>query len=145
MYIFFLKMGGHILPILERIILRLIGWVSWFVPCRSVSVHCYGKVELLNLDKTKSSMEELVKKYEPSLLNNTEVLSPELTDKLMQSIVGFRIVIDEIQAKEKLGQHRSSGDQRGVYQSLFESNSAEAKMLATYMKKRNLGIGDELL
>lgn len=106
-----------------------------------VAVHCYGKVELLTSAETAEALDELVSKYEPELLENEQVLSPDLKEKLSKAIVGFRIAIDDIQAKEKLGQHRSIADQAGVYQSLCDSGSFESQMLAQYMNKRGIGSG----
>ncbi|CDH26811.1 Transcriptional regulator (fragment) [Xenorhabdus bovienii str. kraussei Becker Underwood] len=60
----------------------------------------------------------------------------------MQAIVGFKIWLDEIQSKEKLGQHRSQDDQRGVYTALENSTQSDNVKLANYMKKRHIGTGD---
>ena len=103
-----------------------------------VAVHCYGTVELLNDQETANALNHLIRQYEPSLLSNSEVMSDELNAKLSQAIVGFKIVIDDIQAKEKLGLHRSPEDQAGVYQALNESEHLPAKMLANYMNKRTM-------
>jgi predicted FMN-binding regulatory protein PaiB len=42
---------------------------------------------------------------------------------------------------EKLGQHKKSVDQKGVYKSLQASDTSESRALANYMKQRGLGIG----
>lgn len=63
-------------------------------------------------------------------------MSDELNAKQPQAIVGFKIVIDDIQTKKKLGLHRSPEDQAGVYKALNESEHLPAKMLANYMNKR---------
>lgn len=61
--------------------------------------------------------------------------------KLRSGVVGFKITLDDIQAKEKLGQHRKPEDQAGVYAELQQSSHADAAALAAYMAKRTLGIG----
>ena len=66
----------------------------------------------------------------------------EYQQKLRQAIVGFKIVIDEIQAKEKLGQHRSISDQQGVFNGLKCQPHADAAQLAHYMNQRDIGKGN---
>ncbi|HCD7943332.1 TPA: FMN-binding negative transcriptional regulator, partial [Klebsiella michiganensis] len=55
--------------------------------------------------------------------------------------IGFKIEIEEFQAKEKLGQHRSQADQRGTLQGLINSQSSESVALADYMLKVKKGTG----
>ena len=59
----------------------------------------------------------------------------------LKGIIGFKIEIEEFQAKEKLGQHRSQADQRGTLQGLINSQSSESVVLADYMLKVKKGIG----
>ena len=59
----------------------------------------------------------------------------------LKGIIGFKIEIEELQAKEKLGQHRSQADQRGTLQGLINSQSSESIALADYMLKVKKGIG----
>ncbi|WJG09187.1 FMN-binding negative transcriptional regulator [Aliiglaciecola sp. LCG003] len=107
------------------------------------AVHCYGKVELLDDTQSSIALDKLVAQFEPALLQNTEVMPKSYQRKLDQAIVGFKIVIDDIQAKEKLGQHRSAADQNSVFTALQTSPHADARQLASYMQLRNLGTGSE--
>lgn len=107
------------------------------------AVHCYGIAHLLNDDETQAVLDKLVVQYEPKLLQDKQLMPDEYQQKLRQAIVGFKIVIDEIQAKEKLGQHRSSGDQQGVFSSLSASPHPDAKQLAQYMLQRDIGRGNK--
>ncbi len=106
-----------------------------------VAVHAYGVVELLDDDATAQAMTDLLTQYEPTLLQDQSVLPASFRKKLQTAVVGFRIVVTEWQGKEKLGQHRPSGDQLGVYTALQNSLNADARALASYMADRNLGIG----
>ncbi|WP_446469117.1 FMN-binding negative transcriptional regulator [Xenorhabdus stockiae] len=106
------------------------------------AVHCYGVTKFLNGNETQSALEDLVNKYEPGLMNNTELMPEEYLNKQRQAIVGFKIIITKIDAKEKLGQHKNQGDQRGVFSSLKESKIPDNKELANYMKVRNVGTGE---
>lgn len=105
------------------------------------AVHCTGRVEILDASAAAKAIDKLIEKYEPSLSGNAAIMPAEYVDKLSQAIVGFRVIVDSIQAKEKLGQHRKREDQMGVYHALANSASAESRALAEYMLNRNLGTG----
>lgn len=106
------------------------------------AVHCYGTLLPLNDEENGQAMNKLVEKYEPELLDAPDVMPADYQSKLRQAVVGFKIVVDEIHAKEKLGQHRKTADQEGVFTALNESDHADATALALYMQKRKLGAGD---
>lgn len=106
------------------------------------SVHCYGHVELLDETETKQAIDLLVSKHEPSLLDDKERMPDEFQQKLRQAVVAFKIVIDDIQAKEKLGQHRKIEDQQNTYATLQESDRPDAMALSDYMQKREIGTGE---
>ncbi|MDX7998364.1 FMN-binding negative transcriptional regulator [Xenorhabdus sp. Reich] len=105
------------------------------------AIHCYGVTKILSDNETKLALEALVNQYEPKLNKNTDLMPEAFLTKQRQAIVGFKIIIDEIQAKEKLGQHKSQDDQNGVFTTLSESKRTDDKELADYMKARNLGTG----
>ncbi|WP_340619889.1 FMN-binding negative transcriptional regulator [Xenorhabdus siamensis] len=106
------------------------------------AVHCYGVTKFLNYEETKLALEELVNKYEPGLMKNTELMPEEYLSKQQQAIIGFKIIINEIHAKEKLGQHKNQGDQKGVFTALQASKTEDNKKLANYMKVRCIGTGE---
>lgn len=64
-------------------------------------------------------------------------------EKLLKAVIGFKVVVDEIQAKEKLGQQKKTEDQLGVYEALRQSLHSESRQLAEYMEKRGLGDGSK--
>jgi len=105
------------------------------------AVHCIGRVEILEDNGTATAIQKLMQKYEPNLLADKALMPEEYIDKLSQEIVGFRVIVGSIQAKEKLGQHRKREDQMGVYHALTQSASAESRALAEYMLNRNIGTG----
>ncbi|MCW9584165.1 MULTISPECIES: FMN-binding negative transcriptional regulator [Klebsiella] len=105
------------------------------------SVHCYGNVSLLSVDELRIVMEALVHKFEPTLQAQKEIMPRTFIEGKLKGIIGFKIEIEELQAKEKLGQHRSQADQRGTLQGLINSQSSESIALADYMLKVKKGIG----
>lgn len=120
---------------------------SWYVTKPAVptwnysAVHCYGYLSILDDDENQKAMAELIGKYEPELLENHDIMPADYQLKLRSGVVGFRIVIDEIQAKEKLGQHRKQEDQQGVFAGLQKTKGFSAASLCAYMAKRNVGTG----
>lgn len=78
----------------------------------------------------------------PFILAN-DVMPEDYQARLRKAVVGFKIEIDDIHAKEKLGQHRKKEEQQGVYSALFSSDHADDRALAAYMKKRKLGLGND--
>jgi len=106
-----------------------------------VAVHCYGYLTLLNDEENQLAMAKLIAKYEPELLENTAVMPDDYQLKLRSGVVGFKIAIEEIQAKEKLGQHRKAEDQIGVFAGLQDAKEINAANLRAYMEKRKVGIG----
>ena len=111
-----------------------------------ITVHAKGVLELTDDKTTLAMLNATIGKYEPSLLEsssdtNEGFIPQAFQDKLTKGIVGFKIVISELQAKQKLGQHRSLADQQGVATGLAKSADLEAQHLLNYMKANNIGIG----
>lgn len=121
---------------------------TWYATKPAVStwnyaaVHAKGVVEYLNDEQTLSCLDELITKYEPTILNNTELLPADYQAQLLKGIVGFKITVTSLQAKEKLGQHKSAADQQGVVAGLATEVSTEAKSLLHYMQTLKIGIGN---
>ena len=105
------------------------------------AVHCRGRATLLNDAHTIETMNRLVAKYEPNLLNDEVLMPQDYQAKLRQAVVGFKIDIEHIDAKEKLGQQRKIADQHGVHTALSTSDALGDKQLANYMQRRQLGVG----
>ena len=85
----------------------------------------------------------LIAKYEPAILNDKELMPTQYIGKLLKGIVGFRVDLDRIDAKEKLGQHKSKDDQQSVFNALKNSQNIDAQQLADYMQLRSIGNGNE--
>jgi len=122
---------------------------SWYAKGPAVptwnytAVHTYGRVSFLNDDQTIEALDDVVKRYEPELLVSRDILTDRLKERLLPAIVGFKIEITRMEGKLKLGQQRSKTDQLGVYQALAKSSHLEDLALAQYMKKIDIGLGNE--
>ncbi|MDO6693434.1 FMN-binding negative transcriptional regulator [Aliiglaciecola sp. 3_MG-2023] len=107
-----------------------------------VAVHCYGDVHLLDEGETAIRMHQLVSHYEPSLLKDEVTMPEAFQHRLRQAVIGFKLEVNDVLGKEKLGQHRSHEDQVGVLSGLTNSTDPMANLLAEYMQARNLGNGE---
>ena len=109
------------------------------------SVQCFGSVTLLDEAATLDVVYTLTKQFEPFLERGSkaiEALMPEeYVSKLVKAVIGFEMVVETVEAKEKLGQHKSDVDQASVFSALTKSESLDAQALAAYMVKRSKGTG----
>lgn len=106
-----------------------------------VAIHIHGKLHWLDEEQTLQGVRHLVSKYQPDLLQDQDLMPEEYQQKLVKGIRGFRIDIDAIEAKAKLGQHRNDADQRGVVEGLMKSNNSESQQLLAIMEQLDLGLG----
>ncbi|MBB3230212.1 FMN-binding negative transcriptional regulator [Halomonas stenophila] len=97
-----------------------------------VAVHAGGVFERLDDDATQAAFDTLVAKYEPDLLDDAEILSNAYRRRLLAGVVGFRIRLDDLQGKAKLGLNRSRVDQAGVLAGLGDSADPLARQLGAY-------------
>lgn len=96
------------------------------------AVHVYGYVTLI---QDKERLQQLVctlsRHYEGGGDNAWQAqFSPQLLD----AIVGFEMVVDDIQAKYKLSQNRSQTDRYHIQQALRASHSEQAQLVAELMQ-----------
>jgi transcriptional regulator len=105
------------------------------------AVHCIGRFEALNDSDTLDVINALISKYEPEILGDQALSDEAYIQRLLKAVCGFKVIVEDIQLIEKLGQHKKSVDQKGVYEALQASDVSESKALAIYMKQRGLGIG----
>lgn len=122
---------------------------TWYAKAPAVptwnyaAVHVRGRVELLDGPATIEVVEQTVNKYEPGLLEQGDIVTPAIREKLSKAITGFRIHITDIQGKIKLGQHRHPNDQQGVVQGLTESTKLDDKQLLKFMQSTDTGLGNK--
>ena len=105
------------------------------------AVHAYGRFVLVDETQTTDILDQLMAQYEPGWQNRLSDSDMAYQHKLRKAIVAFRIELDEVQGKEKLGQHRSAADQQGVVTGLSASQHPDAAPMLSYMQQRQLGLG----
>lgn len=105
------------------------------------AVHVKGCANIMTNEETAQGLQLLMAKYEPELLKADSVVTAQYQEKLSKGIVGFSVAIETIEAKAKLGQHRSAADQSGVADALRHSTNADSQALYALMQKLKLGLG----
>lgn len=102
------------------------------------SVHFYGHATILEKEELVGDLTKLLDKYENNRENPIlwESLSPELLEKEMKGIVGFKIKIGEIQAAYKLSQNRNEADYINIIDQLKNEETPNSKQMAQVMEKR---------
>ncbi len=106
------------------------------------AVHATGSVELMNSEQTLLVVEKLTRFFEPSLVENKDIIPEAYAKRLANAIVGFRIKVEKLEGKLKFGQHRSKDDQAGVVEGLKRSEHSDSQSLLSYMKRIGCGLGD---
>lgn len=98
------------------------------------SIHAYGNPEIV---EEKSALIEmlrrLIAKYEPETGYDLETVSPEVIDRLVKGIVGFRIAVSRFEAAFKLSQHRPEFH-AGVINGLTENGDENSLAIARAMR-----------
>ena len=121
--------------------------VSWYATGPAVptwnyaAVHVSGQATLLDDVQTFQAVQALVNQYEPALLNNEALMPADYQHKLATAIVGFKIEIQQIEGKLKLGQHKSVADQQGTVTGLQSSKHSDSSALLAYMQQTGIGVG----
>ncbi|WP_043931208.1 FMN-binding negative transcriptional regulator [Bacillus sp. EB01] len=102
------------------------------------AVHMYGKVVILNKEELIEDLTGMLEKYEQKRENPVlwDKLSPELLERELKGIVGFKIKVEEIQAAYKLSQNRNAADYKNIIAQLQNERNPNSKQLAEQMEKR---------
>jgi len=120
------------------------GYVSptWYQPrpqnvptWNYVAVHAYGRARLLDGAALRAVLADLVAAHEGGAPApwRFDAMPADLADKMLGAIVGFEIAVDRLEGKLKLGQNRSSEDQRRVREHLSASDDPTARDVARWM------------
>jgi len=102
-----------------------------------MAVHLYGKAKILNDDELKTILEKQIDNYESHKENPVKLSNYEAgyIEKMMKGIVGFEILIDDVQAKYKLSQNKNEQDFTNVIYELEKSDNQNDNNVAKQMKK----------
>lgn len=99
-----------------------------------VSVHAYGKMNILESDEEKLSvLHKQMQSFEPAYLEQFKTLDPKYINGLLKGIIAFEINVTDLQAKEKLNQNKSEKDRLNVKKHLEESDDDMKQALGKMM------------
>lgn len=103
------------------------------------AVHIYGKASVLDEEELKQDLKMLLEKYESHRENPVlwDTLSPELLEKELKGIVGFKIKVQDVQAAYKLSQNRNEQDYRNIVENLQKEVDLNSQKVAEVMKNRD--------
>jgi transcriptional regulator len=104
------------------------------------AVHVYGEAELFSdEDSLKEILHQMIHTFESSYMKQWSELSDEYRSRMMKHIVGFEIKTKRLEAKFKLSQNRTKGEQLRVIQSLNQSKDSNISGVAELMQQEGLG------
>ena len=101
-----------------------------------VAIHAYGKATLIESAEAKTKLlEHTIRFYEDDYLKRWNGLSEDYKLRMMNSIIGFEIIVTELQGKKKLSQNRSEIEKERIIADLSTNPDSAAKTIADYMRK----------
>lgn len=102
------------------------------------AVHIYGSASILSEEELKQDLTILLQKYEKHRKNPVlwDKLSPQLLEKQLKGIVGFKIKVQEIQAANKLSQNRNDKDYHNIVNKLYEEKDLNSQQMAQLMERK---------
>jgi len=104
------------------------------------TVHVYGEPALFSdEDRLKETLDQMINTFESSYMAQWSELSAQYQSRMMKHIVGFEIKAKRLEAKFKLSQNRTKGEQARVIQSLKQSADSNIAGVAELMQQAGLG------
>lgn len=101
-----------------------------------LAVHAYGKATLIdNKAQVAQILEKTISFYEADYLKQWNSLPDDYKLKMMNGIVAFEIVVDDLQGKSKLSQNRTEQERENIINALAKSADKNEQEIADYMAK----------
>ena len=99
------------------------------------AVHAYGSARLIT-DEAQgfAVLNDMIQTYEPEYQAQWDLLPDAYKLKMLNGIVPFVIVVDDLQASKKLSQNRSDTEKQRIITSLAASDDSNERAIAAYMK-----------
>lgn len=107
------------------------------------AVHVYGKARVFFAsEELLEVLHELIPTFEAAYAQQWAGLSEAYRARMLSHIVGFEIMVTEVQAKFKLSQNRTQQEQANVISSLIGAGDTAVSGTARLM--REMGLGEKL-
>ena len=100
-------------------------------------MHVYCTIRIIEGDLLYQSLKRMTDKYEKNSANpvSLERMSPEYVKKAMLGLVGFEIMITNIEAAYKLSQNRDRKNHESIIHELEKRKDHDSLQIAEVMKK----------
>jgi transcriptional regulator len=99
-----------------------------------IAVHAYGQCTALdNVEGKFSVLEETIKTYELDYLSQWNEIPHDYKLKMLNGIIAFEIVVDDVKARKKLSQEKPEKAKENIINQLSQSNDKPANDIAAYM------------
>jgi len=99
-----------------------------------IAIHAYGKATLIeNVEQKIELLEQTIQFYEADYLQQWTALPDDYKLNMMKGIVGFEIVVDDLQAKKKLSQNKTVKERESIIAELSNKPDSNEKEIAAYM------------
>lgn len=107
------------------------------------AVHAYGNARVFSAPEDLLPMlQQLVGAFDPLYAEQWDELSAAYRERMLSHIVGFEIVVSQIEAKFKLSQNRTREEQGKIISSLSESSDTAVSGVARLMRDLGLGLNN---
>lgn len=106
-----------------------------------IAVHAYGVLrEVADRDRLRDIIDRLVVQYEAPQPQpwSAELADGNFSDKLLDAVVGFEIVVDRLEGKWKLNQNHDVARRERVIRVLEQAKDDDSRAIAAAMR-RSLG------
>ena len=105
------------------------------------AVHAYGRTRVI-VDQAHllEEVRAIIDAFDPDCYAQWSSLSDKFRNGMLKHIVGFEVLSTRVEAKFKVSQNRSKGDQAAVIASLARSKDSAASEIAKLMQKQGLGV-----
>lgn len=102
-----------------------------------VAVHLYGTIKIIEGENLREKLSNMVDNYEGERKDaiSLKKMTPAYVDAHINGIIGFEIVVDDIQAAYKLSQNRDEKNYKEIIKQLDDESNSGSKDLADEMKK----------
>jgi transcriptional regulator len=99
-----------------------------------IAVHAYGNATLIESPENKAELlEQTIQFYEADYMQQWNNLSQDYKLNMMKGIVGFEIIVDDLQAKKKLSQNKTQKERENIIAELKSKTDTTEKEIAAYM------------
>lgn len=104
------------------------------------TVHMYGRARVFSdPDQLLEEVREIINAFDPDYFAQWSSLNDKFRNGMLKHIVGFEIVTTRVEAKFKISQNRTKGDQSNVITALGTSQDSAASEIAKLMQEQGLG------